>query len=257
MKSNNDEAKTFTKLSETERGYGNDHMLPLSETYRRGEAGAEVETYKAVYTYDDFGNAETVTHSGLVNGTVAYEYDVLGRLTKETTTGSTVLTNGNKSYAYDSNGRMLSFNGNTLTYDDRGRVETLGEIEFTYDNYGNCTKKQNYHTGDIFNYSWTRGRLLDSVNTTTYTYNKDGIRTRKVVVDGDNIITHEYFYDKNKLIAEKIGDDYFYFFYDESGVCGFRYKDINYEYVKNIFGDIIGIYNEYGTHVATYRRNNY
>lgn len=35
-------------------------------------------------------------------------------------------------------------------------------------------------------------------------------------------------------------------------MCGFRYKDINYEYVKNIFGDIIGIYNEYGTHVATY-----
>lgn len=248
LKSNNDEAKTFTKLSETERGYGNAHMLPLNETYRRGEAGAEVETYKAVYTYDDFGNAETVTHSGLVNGTVTYEYDVLGRLTKETTTGSTVLTNGNKSYAYDSNGRMLSFNGNTLTYDDRGRVETLGEIEFTYDNYGNCTKKQNYQTGAIFNYSWTRGRLLASVNTTTYTYDKDGIRTKKIV----NGVTHEYFYDGNKLIAEKVGDDYFYFFYDESGVCGFRYKDINYEYVKNIFGDVIGIYNEYGTHVATY-----
>ena len=248
LKSNNDEAKTFTKLSETERGYGNAHMLPLNETYRRGEAGAEVETYKAVYTYDDFGNAETVTHSGLVNGTVTYEYDVLGRLTKETTTGSTVLTNGNKSYAYDSNGRMLSFNGNTLTYDDRGRVETLGEIEFTYDNYGNRTKKQNYQTGAIFNYSWTRGRLLASVNTTTYTYDKDGIRTKKIV----NGVTHEYFYDGNKLIAEKVGDDYFYFFYDESGVCGFRYKDINYEYVKNIFGDIIGIYNEYGTHVATY-----
>ena len=49
-----------------------------------------------------------------------------------------------------------------------------------------------------------------------------------------------------------MGDKYFYFFYDESGVCGFRYKNIDFEYVKNIFGDVIGIYNEYGTHVATY-----
>ena len=72
--------------------------------------------------------------------------------------------------------------------------------------------------------------------------------TKRVV----NGVTHEYFYDGNKLIAEKVGDKYFYFFYDESGVCGFRYENINYEYVKNIFGDVIGIYNEYGTHVATY-----
>ena len=72
--------------------------------------------------------------------------------------------------------------------------------------------------------------------------------TKRVV----NGVTHEYFYDGNNLIAEKVGDKYFYFFYDESGVCGFRYENINYEYVKNIFGDIIGIYNEYGTHVATY-----
>ena len=72
--------------------------------------------------------------------------------------------------------------------------------------------------------------------------------TKRVV----NGVTHEYFYDGDKLIAEKVGDKYFYFFYDESGVCGFRYENINYEYVKNIFGDVIGIYNEYGTHVATY-----
>ena len=72
--------------------------------------------------------------------------------------------------------------------------------------------------------------------------------TKRVV----NGVTHEYFYDGDKLIAEKVGDKYFYFFYDESGVCGFRYENIDYEYVKNIFGDVIGIYNEYGTHVATY-----
>ena len=112
----------------------------------------------------------------------------------------------------------------------------------TYDNYGNRLTK-----GD-FVYTWTRGRLLASVNGTTYTYDKDGVRTKKIV----NGVTHEYFYDGDKLIAEKVGDKYFYFFYDESGVCGFRYENIDYEYVKNIFGDVIGIYNEYGTHVATY-----
>ncbi len=247
LKKNEDE--TYTLLSEAEVGHGHLYMEPVSDTYKRGE-----ETkYSAEYRHDQWGNVETVTHSGLFDGTVTYEYDALSRLKKETTAGSTVLPNGVKTYEYeDTYGRMSTFNGNALEFDKRGRLKTCGEIEFTYDNYGNCTKKQNYHTGAIFNYAWTRGRLLDSVNATTYTYNKDGIRTRKVVVDGYNIITHEYFYDGSKLIAEKVGDDYFYFFYDESGVCGFRYKDINYEYVKNIFGDIIGIYNEYGTHVATY-----
>ena len=93
--------------------------------------------------------------------------------------------------------------------------------------------------------------MLASMNNATYEYDRNGVRTKKNLTWTG--VTAEYFYDGDKLICEKRSDgNTFYFFYDESGVCGFRYNGVNYEYVKNIFGDIIGIYNEQGSHIATY-----
>ena len=85
-----------------------------------------------------------------------------------------------------------------------------------------------------------------------YTYDRNGRRIKKVVKNGNSYEYHNYYYDGDRLIAEKRGDDYLYFFYDESGVCGVRYNDSNFEYVKNIFGDVIAIYDEYNQCVAEY-----
>lgn len=42
-------------------------------------------------------------------------------------------------------------------------------------------------------------------------------------------------------------ENYIYYYYDESGVCGMCYNGSEYYYRKNIFGDVIEIYNNLGT----------
>ena len=82
-------------------------------------------------------------------------------------------------------------------------------------------------------YTWTRGRLLASVGNTTFAYDYKGRRTKKG--------TTEYYYDGDRLIAEVRSNNTLYYFYDAKGVCGFRYNGKDYEYIKNLFGDIVGI----------------
>lgn len=41
-------------------------------------------------------------------------------------------------------------------------------------------------------------------------------------------------------------ENYIYYYYDESGVCGMCYNGSEYYYRKNIFGDVIEIYNNLG-----------
>jgi hypothetical protein len=83
------------------------------------------------------------------------------------------------------------------------------------------------------NYTWTSGRLLASVGNTTFEYDYKGRRTKKG--------STEYYYDGDKLIAQVRSNNTLYYFYDAKGVCGFRYNGKDYEYIKNLFGDIVGI----------------
>ena len=42
------------------------------------------------------------------------------------------------------------------------------------------------------------------------------------------------------------GSSFIYYHYDESGVCGMSYNGTEYYYRKNIFGDVIAIYDSLG-----------
>ena len=234
-------------------GYADTHMLPVSETYKRGST----TEYTATYGYDGRGNITSVTST---NGTTSYEYDTLNRLKKE--------INGESGFTYEmtygNDGRIstVSMTGvgtRTFSYDDCGRLEAayfdgntaLGNslsYLVVYDDYGNRTWKVTYYEGQqVHAYTWTRGRLLASVNSAQYTYDRSGKRTKKVA----NGVTHEYFYDGDRLITEKRGNTYLHFFYDEGGVCGMCYNGKNYEFVRNLFGDVIRIYDG-NTLVARY-----
>ena len=231
----NSEEENGEVISQTTYGYSNGHMLPTSETYQRGGG----VTYGVTYDYDTRGNLQSVCQNNYNRTT--YTYDALNRLTKETINGTV------KSYTYndEDKGRMSSFNGTAMDYDDRGRLETFGDIRFEYDNYGNRTKKKNKNTDEILcSYEWTRGRLLASVGGTTFEYDAKGRRTKKG--------STKYYYDGDRLIAEVRSDGTLYFFYDESGVCGMRYNNTNYEFIRNIFGDVVAICNEAGGRVAFY-----
>lgn len=108
------------------------------------------------------------------------------------------------------------------------------------------------HNGNTL--SWTRGRLLNSYGSNSYTYNVNGIRTSKTAGG----ITKTFILDGDRLIAEKWSDDTaIYYVYNENGIAGFVYNGIPYVYQKNVFGDIVAIYNNAGGKVAGYRYNAY
>ena len=96
-------------------------------------------------------------------------------------------------------------------------------------------------------FTWQNGRQLAAImqnGTTmaTYSYNADGLRTSKVV----NGVTTSYYRMNGTIYAQKTGDEYLYFLYDENGIAyGFILKketvEQTYYYEFNLQGDIIGV----------------
>lgn len=191
------------------------------------------------YTYDDNGNI-------LQTGSASYEYDSLNRLIRE------VAGQKSAAYTYDARGNILTRkeytngqlqNSYTYTYSgDRLTKRTCGDLTeatCTYDANGNPT---NYFGTAL---AWTRGRLLASYGSNTFSYNAEGIRYKKN--------TTEYILDGDRIIAEKeSGVITKRYFYDGSGIAGMWYSNAKFTFRKNLQGDVIGIYDEAGTCVGSY-----
>ena len=100
--------------------------------------------------------------------------------------------------------------------------------------------------------------MKDGSKSYSYTYNADGIRTRKEA----NGITYEYYLSGNRVIGERRTGEgtnvLLSYHYDISGICGMKYRDYvsNTEkrvyYRKNLQGDVIGIFDEEGETLVTY-----
>ncbi len=122
-----------TKIDEsdgTERLYEYDDLYRLTIETVNDSLGAEV--YQKIFKYDDVGNREVQTTTGLGAGTVNYTYDDRDRL----------LTENGTAYGWDENGNLTSKSGEATyfwDYEDRLiRVEkTDGTVvEHTYDTDG-------------------------------------------------------------------------------------------------------------------------
>ena len=139
----------------------------------------------------------------------------------------------------------MSYGTSNLTYDDLGNPLTYG----------------------TFTYTWQNGRQLARVGYTgssteyLYEYNDSGIRTSKEV----NGVKHVYTLNGSQIVTEswvQNGLEYFIvYLYDESGApIGMQYRTSNYAwgefdnffFEKNLFGDIVAVYNESGTKLITY-----
>jgi YD repeat-containing protein len=88
--------------------------------------------------------------------------------------------------------------------------------------------------------SWT-GRELQSIsknnNTYSFTYNLNGLRTKKSV-NGTN--TFYYYDDSNNLIGLKKGNTTVLFYYDQNGqVYSMTLGSNTYFFIKNLQGDVI------------------
>ena len=205
------------------------------------------------YAYDAVGNITNVKKNGVV--IESYTYDALNQLTGATYGGNTY------TYAYDNGGNITEVKKNgtvikSYTYGNASWKDQLtafnGET-ITYDKIGNPLTYRNN-----LSFTWQNGRQLSSIMQSgnllaSYTYNADGLRTSKTVGGA----TTEYYWMNGTLYAQKTGEEYIYFLYDESGIAyGFVVKNNTenayYYYEFNLQGDIIGIVNSAGTKVVEY-----
>ena len=183
----------------------------------------------------------------------SFEYDGLNRLTRENISGKKTVTYmynaaGNLTeklvYPYTASGTGLS-SGNiqeniAYTYESTwsDRLKSYNGQSISYDSAGNPTS----YMGKTV--TWSHGRMT-GYGTTTYGYNDAGIRIRKG--------TTEYYVEGTRILAEKRNGTMLYYYYDESGVTAFEYGGQMYYYQKNLQGDVIGICDNCGNVLGTYR----
>ena len=241
----------------------------IAYTYLNGAAADKTTNWIAketfgtgdelVYTYNDSGNITKIANSS--GATLrAYTYSSLtGRLLSEENAASGIKT----TYSYDDyNGNILSKTstplaggtattityayGNTTGWKDQ--MTSYNGQAITYDASGNPLTYR-----DGMTMTWQGGRELTSLSksgaTTTYSYNENSIRTKKVI----GSTTTDYYLADNVMVAEKKGSNLITYMFDENGErYGFLYNSTPYYYVRNMQGDVIRILNQYGSIVARY-----
>ena len=90
--------------------------------------------------------------------------------------------------------------------------------------------------------TWANGRqlatLTKSGKTTSYEYDNNGQRTKKVA----NGFTTEYYLNEGTIVAEKKGSELIRYLFDENvNRFGLEWEGTKYYYVFNGQGDVIGI----------------
>jgi len=127
--------------------------------------------------------------------------------------------------------KLVSYNGASITYDSLGNPLTYGSGTFT----------------------WDKGRQLSVVNTGTksisYKYNAEGLRTRKT----EGNVTTEYTWVSGLLMSMTDGTNTLQFSYSPEGeALSVKYNGTDYYYIRNLQGDVTGIYNYVGSVVVKY-----
>jgi len=235
------------------------HIGTYDYDYLNGANGSSTDLVSSMYSlngewyaynYDAVGNITGHYHDSTYDLYSTYQYDSLGQLTQE----YDALQNKTFTYTYDGKGNILSVaetGGATKTYvyGDASWGDLLTSYDgqtITYDAIGNPLS----YLGATL--TWQNGRRLASytkgTDSITYTYNAEGMRTSKTV----NGTVTEYIYDGSTLLAQKVGNDWMYFFYDADGILGFIYNNCAYYYAKNLQGDVLSVLDSYGLTVCEY-----
>ena len=239
------------------------------------------------YTYDGADSSltqHTISVLGNTAYTYSYQYDSKGNITKITrvNAGSSKSIN----YTYDAANQLVREDNQiagyswTMTYDNAGNMltrkkysyttGTLGSVlstqTFTYgkDGWGDVLTKINSTTvtsdasGNLLSdgtntYTWKNGRQLATSTkngvTWTYTYDASGMRTQRS--NGSTI--YAYIYDGGNLSQMTVGSNALIFTYGINGQpMSVKYNGVDYYYVTNSQGDVVGILNGSGTEVVTY-----
>ncbi|WP_051515133.1 RHS repeat-associated core domain-containing protein, partial [Fervidicella metallireducens] len=119
--------------------------------------------------------------------------------------------------------------------------------DITYDAIGNPLTYNGY------TYTWEMGRQLAGISgngiNASFKYNAEGIRTQKTV----GTVTTKYHLVGDKVTLESNGCDTIDYSYDSSdNLISMKLNGVEYYYIRNAQGDILGLLDGTGTQVASY-----
>ena len=234
------------------------------------------------YEYDANGNVTEIKNLLDTGKNVSYEYDSLNRLTKETN-----LAIGSEwRYTYDNGGnitRKEEYNpstgalvssrdygyGHSYWKDQLTSWGSYGTNYFAYDSSGNPTKYKGktltwegkrltkYSASSTSNMDLSydgSGMLIGYTQSDTYTdwagAQYTNVYSREMTRDGDRILTEKVTSIDGALLTNDVKN--VKYMYDAKGASGMIVDGTKYYFRKNIFGDVVEIYNESGAKCAEY-----
>ena len=203
-----------------------DNKQRVTSTVERTASGAVITGFE--YVYDDL--SRIVEEKVLANSTkFCYTYDSLNRVTKRTVknlsdvvlseeaftydAAGNVTDAPDSNFQYDTNNRLISFNGNTVSYDLDGNMLSNGVKSFTYDSANRLTTADG-HTY-TYNAESVRIRNLCSEEDTTYTYNTNAKLSQLLTKTTGGVVT-KYVYGRG-LIGEEANNTFKTYHFDSRG----------------------------------------
>ena len=139
------------------------------------------------------------------------------------------------SYTYDATWKdeLTSYDGNAIAYEQSGNIG-------------------NPYTYNGWTYTWDAGRQLKQMSNGTitlqYKYNQDGLRTQKI----NGSTTTTYYWNGDQLTHETSGSNTLHFWYDGDQAAMVTYNGVNYYYIYNLQGDVLGLIDASRTMVVNY-----
>ena len=159
------------------------------------------------YTYDNLGRVTTRiirrTSDNSIISTESFSYDAAGNVTSAP----------DSSFQYDTNNRLISFNGNAVSYDLDGNMLSNGSLTCTYDS-ANRLVSASGHTY-TYNAEDVRIRNLCADEDTTYTYNTNAKLSMLLMKTTNGVVT-KYVYGKG-LIGEEVSGAFKTYHFDCRG----------------------------------------
>jgi RHS repeat-associated protein len=190
------------------------------------------------YEYNEINELKR-ENNPITNKCILYSYDVGGNIIRKTeypyktdiSLGTPIKT---INYTYDDSNwkdKLTSYDGKNITYDQIGNP-------LTYDGY---------------TYAWEQGRQLKAISgngkNLEFKYNDAGIRTEKKY----NGVVTKYHLVGDKVTYEDNGSDKIYYTYDSSAhLVSMNLNGVEYYYIRNAQGDIIGLFDKSGAQVVSY-----
>ena len=195
------------------------------------------------YSYDELGNIIKINDDKF--GSHEYSYNKEGFLIKE----------DDISYTYDDNGNILTSGALEFSYDSviKDRLKAVGGYEITYDSSNNPIAY------DENTYTYKGRKLIKYDNIEDhyeYKYNHKGLRIEKRNSEG---LVIKYIYVNDQLVEEQRNNALIDYLYDEEqSLYGFILnKSTKYYYIRDINKNILGIVDNDGKLMVSYKYDSY